>query len=253
MRPWTDSMRVPRWRIATYLVVIVAGLLAALPNLLTPAQLAAIPGWVPHQPVVLGLDLRGGSHLVLEVDSANLVRERLQLVAEDLRTRLREARITRPVVNAGADAVTVRLGDPAQQQEALRIARGLAGRGVSTFGVGEPDLVVATPSERELRVSLSEAGVRDRVDAAAEQSLEIVRHRIDEVGVAEPTIQRVGSDRILVQLPGVQDPTRIRQLLGSTARISFHKVLGDVTPGSIMAPGQITLPTRDGGGRYVLE
>jgi SecD/SecF fusion protein len=246
-------MRIARWRIATYVIVIVAGLLAALPNLLTPAQLAAIPGWIPHNPVVLGLDLRGGSHLVLEVDSANLVRERLQLVADDLRARLREARITRPVVTASADAVTVRLGDPAQQEEAARIARGLASRSTSAFGVGEPDLVVATPSGRELRVSLTESGIRDRVNAAAEQSLEIVRHRIDEVGVAEPTIQRVGADRILVQLPGVQDPARIRQLLGSTARISFHKVLIDITPGSVMAPGQITLPSRDGSGRYVLE
>jgi SecD/SecF fusion protein len=248
-----DSMRIARWRIVTYLVVVIAGLLAALPNLLTPAQRAALPGWIPHDPVVLGLDLRGGSHLVLEVDSANLARERLQLVAGDLRARLRDGGIARPVVNATADAVTVRLGDAAQLDQAARIARGLVGRTASSFGVGEPDLAVATPSERNLRVTLSEAGIRDRVNAAAEQSLEIVRHRIDEVGVAEPTIQRVGADRILVQLPGVQDPARIRQLLGSTARISFHKVLTDVTPGSVLAAGQIALPSRDGNARYVLE
>src|SRR3546814_13583701 len=86
-------------------------------------------------------------------------------------------------------------------------------------------------SDGSLRLALSEAAVRDRIDRAVEQSLEIIRQRVDEVGVAEPTIQRVGSDRILVQLPGLADPTRLRELLGSTAEMNFHLLAADPGPG----------------------
>ena len=88
---------------------------------------------------------------------------------------------------------------------------------------GQKDLDVTTDGNL-IKVALTEAGLSDRLDAALQQSLEIVRQRVDQVGVAEPTIQRVGSNRMLVQLPGLQDPTRLRQLLGSTAKMTFHMV-----------------------------
>ena len=105
---------------------------------------------------------------------------------------------------------------------------------------------------QEIRVSLTEEAVRDRVDAAVEQSLEIIRQRIDQVGVAEPTIQRVGAERILVQLPGVQDPARIRELLGSTAQLSFH-MLAAADPSGHVPPGVKVLPAVEGGERYPIE
>jgi SecD/SecF fusion protein len=150
---------------------------------------------------------------------------------------LREVGIDTKSVQRADNAVTIVLEDPTRQADAVRALQRLATPvRAMTFGAGTSDLTVAAISPEEIRLSLTEGGVRDRVDAAVEQSLEIIRQRVDEVGVAEPTIQRVGAERILVQLPGVQDPARIRELLGSTAQLSFH-MLAPVDPSGHVPPG----------------
>jgi SecD/SecF fusion protein len=244
-------MRTPRWVLASYALIILIGIAVALPNILLPSQIAALPSWLPRQQVTLGLDLRGGSHLVLEVDSRALEKERLQNMVRDARAELRRADITATSVRHQQDAVMVTLADPARRADAIAALRTLA---MPLSGVGfsgGSDLAIAADGDDRIRISLTADGLRDRRNAAVEQSLEIVRQRIDQVGVAEPTIQRVGADRILVQLPGVQDPSRIRQLLGSTAKLSFHMV----APSGAGAggPGFITLPGRTPGERYTLE
>src|SRR5690606_24952588 len=107
-------------------------------------------------------------------------------------------------------------------------------------------------SEGQIRLSFTESGWAERVDSALDQSLEIVRQRIDQVGVAEPTIQRAGSDRLLVQLPGLQDPTRLRELLGSTAKMTFHMV-ANVPEGQQPPPGVSFLPDATTGMRYAID
>ncbi|MGH6915818.1 MAG: protein translocase subunit SecD, partial [Geminicoccales bacterium] len=210
-----------------------------------------MPDWLPNKTVTLGLDLRGGSHLVLEVDWRTLVRERLQALADDARTKLREAKIGEASVSIADEAVLVTLGDPAKQSDASRALRTLSGsQSVLPIYGGQPAVDVATPTADRIRLTLTESGVRERVNAAVEQSLEIVRRRIDEIGVAEPTIQRVGSDRILVQLPGVQDPSRIKALLGSTAKLTFHLV---APPNSNRRHMQMTLPAADSPAQYTIE
>ncbi|ALK09780.1 protein translocase subunit SecD [Blastochloris viridis] len=244
-------MRTPRWVLAIYALVIFVGIVVALPNMLTPNQLGALPSWMPHQQVTLGLDLRGGSHLVLEVDSRALAQERLQNLVRDARTELRRAEIGAASIRRQQDAVIVTLADSARRADAIAALRALAmplsGPGFS----GGHDLAVTPDGDDSVRIALTAEGVRDRGNAAVEQSLEIIHQRIDQVGVAEPTIQRVGADRILVQLPGVQDPSRIRQLLGSTAKLSFHMVV----PSDIAATGSglLTLPGRTAGERYTIE
>lgn len=189
-------MRTPRWLLATYAAIILFGLVTALPNLFSQATLAQS-----------GLDLRGGSHLVLEVDARALIRERVQSLFSEARRTLREVGIDTKSVQRADNAVTIVLEDPTRQADAVRaLQRRATPVRAMTFGAGTSDLTVAAISPEEIRLSLTEGGVRDRVDAAVEQSLEIIRQRIDEVGVAEPTIQRVGAERILVQLPGVQGP-----------------------------------------------
>ncbi|MPY75661.1 MAG: protein translocase subunit SecD [Alphaproteobacteria bacterium] len=244
-------MRIPRWKLITYIVVIVVGIIPALPNLLTPEVRNALPDWLPKKTVTLGLDLRGGSHLVLEVDWRTLVQERLQALADDARAKLREAKIADATVAIENESVTVTVADRAKSSDAARALRTLSGSqsALPIYG-GQPAIEVATPSEGVVRLTLSESGVRERVNAAIEQSLEIVRRRIDEIGVAEPTIQRVGDDRILVQLPGVQDPSRIKALLGSTAKLTFHVV---APPNSRRSHMQLTLPAADSPTQYTIE
>jgi SecD/SecF fusion protein len=233
-------LHTPKFLLIIYSAVILVGLFLALPNVLTPQQLAYLPSWLPTQRVTLGLDLRGGSNLVLEVDAAALQRERLQALNGDAVRLLRQGRIQPQQVRRDANSVIITLREAGQRDQAMTILRGLA-TPIGPFGIGAPDIEVLPVSDTVVRVAPTQTSLQQTAEAAIEQSLEIVRRRIDEIGVAEPTIQRVGVDRIAVQLPGVQDPSRIRQVLGSTAKLSFHMLapLGATaaTPGVEQLPG----------------
>lgn len=246
-------MRTSPWVLAAYAAIILFGIVAAIPNLLAPHHLAALPNWLPKQQVTLGLDLRGGSHLVLEVDADALKDIRLQSLRDDAESRLLTEGINASSIRQTGDAITITIADPAQRERSVPILRELgASVGATAFAAGTPDIEVETEAEAVL-IRLTEAGMRDRLHAAVEQSLEIVRQRVDQAGVAEPTIQRVGADRILVQLPGLQDPTRLRQLLGSTAQMSFHMLATDIDPSGRVPPGISVLPSSDGTSRYPVE
>lgn len=231
-------MKNSRWLVATYVVIIIIGTLVALPNILSPTMLARLPSWLPHTQVSLGLDLRGGSHLVLEVDRADLINERLQSLTQDSRRVLRDAKIETSTIRRAGDTVLVTLRDPAQRDQAATQLRTLANPVSLATGLGQTDLDITTPRDGTLQIALTDAGVTEHISNAVAQSLEIIRQRVDQVGVAEPTIQRVGSDRVLVQLPGEQDPSRLRQLLGSTAKMSFHLIGTQGEPGVTMLADQ---------------
>jgi SecD/SecF fusion protein len=243
-------MRTSRWVLITYTLIILAGLITAMPNIFTPAQLASMPGWFPKQQVTLGLDLRGGSHLVLEVDQEQLRADRIASVMEEARAIVRTQRVDGQVRKAGQEVI-VTIPDAAVRATTLPQLQEIAAP-ISFNALGAPvSDVQVTSRGNDIVLGLSDAGIADRIDQAIGQSLEIVRQRVDQVGVAEPTIQRVGSDRILVQLPGLQDPTRLRELLGSTAQMSFHMVAEGVT--GDRAPAGVTFLPDDQGQMYPIE
>ncbi|MGI6851649.1 protein translocase subunit SecD [Mesorhizobium sp. 1B3] len=244
-------MRTPRWVMATYAIIILAGILAALPNLFTSQQLASMPAWFPKQQVTLGLDLRGGSHLVLEVDAKALKADRLRSLLDEARGVLRRERIAVQSARVVDDGVNINISDETQRARALEVLKGLTNPVGGGFAAPRPDVEIAATGNR-VRLSLTEAGLSDRLDAALQQSLEIVRQRVDQVGVAEPTIQRVGSDRILVQLPGLQDPSKLRELLGSTAKMTFH-LLANIPQGEQLPRGVSLLPDAKTGQTYPIE
>jgi SecD/SecF fusion protein len=227
-------MRNSPWLVTTYALIILIGVLVALPNVLPQSALDRLPGWLPHSRVSLGLDLRGGSHLVLEVDRTDLVNERLQNLLQDSRRVLRDNGIDPAGVRRNGDTITVTLRDPAQSSAAVTHLQTLANPVGFGTSIGQSDLDIRTPTDNTITLAYTEAGITSHGSAAVEQSLEIIRQRVDQVGVAEPTIQRVGSDRVLVQLPGEQDPSRLRQLLGSTAKMSFHLLGNQGEPGVTM-------------------
>ncbi len=237
-----------------YALIILVGIIAALPNLFTARQLAAFPNWLPKHQITLGLDLQGGSHLVLEVDSATLKKDRLQSLLNDARTALRKDGVRTDSIRLAGDSVVVAVTDPATRSKAVDSLTALATPVTAIgFSAGSSDLAVdGADASQPIKVTLTEAGMKDRLDRAVEQSLEIVRQRVDQVGVAEPTIQRVNSDRILVQLPGLQDPTRLRQLLGSTAKMTFHMV-ANVGQGEPLPRGVTLLPNAKDGGQVPVE
>ena len=210
------------------------GLIFAAPNLLSEKTAGELPSWLPHKQISLGLDLQGGSHLLLEVGVDTVVRERFNSLVDETRAALRGARISYSELGTDGTKVSVTLREPAADLES---ARGLL-RAIQS------DLVVTASDTGVVELSLTEAALREIRNSAVTQSLEIVRRRIDETGTREPTIQRQGSERILVQLPGIDDPDRIKDLIGKTAKLTFQLVdpntsVADALMGRLPAGSQI--------------
>jgi len=200
-----------KWKIVTVLLVCIAGLVFAAPNFVDNKTARSLPDWLPHQQVSLGLDLQGGSHLLLEVEVNAVIREQLEALVDEVRVELRKAKIRYGGLGLdGVKGVKVTIREAAKTEDARNLLRRL-------------DITTDTSVEGEtIRIALTDRAIADRRNAAMSQSVEIVRRRIDQTGTREPTIQRQGDDRILVQLPGVKDPERIKRLLGKTAKMTFR-------------------------------
>jgi preprotein translocase subunit SecD len=243
-------LRFPSWKIALILGVCLVGLVLSLPNLFPREQMQRLPDWLPHEQINLGLDLQGGSHLLLEVDIRAVVEERLETLVDDIRSILRPERIGYRGLGVRGDAATLILTDSASAGQAVALLEDLNPNPLSR------EIEVVEGEGGRIDVRLTESAVRELQDAAVRQSLEIVRRRIDEVGTREPTIQRQGEDRILVQVPGEKDPESIKRLLGQTAKLTFHLVdldtpLQQAVAGSL-PPGSMLLPSDEDGQSQVV-
>jgi len=222
-----------RLKTTAILVITAIGILFALPNLLPPAALAVLPSWLASSRVTLGLDLQGGSHILLEVDGAALRKERAEQIRDEVRNVLREQRIGYSGLTIRDSAIQLRLRDPNDTTKAVAALRQLAAPITTSLlggSTGEMDLTVSSASEGAVTVTLTDAGLTARIRSAVDQSIEIIRRRIDQLGTVEPNIQRQGADRILVQVPGLQDPQRLKTLLGQTAKLSFRMVDQSMSP-----------------------
>ncbi len=223
-----------KWKTGLVVAVCLAGLIFLLPNFFSTDTLEGFPGFLPNQQISLGLDLQGGSHLLLEVDVEVVIEERLEGLVDETRQGLNRAeggRIGYTDIGRKGDVVTVRIRNPEDFDRARAILEDMAQPIANTLlGTSARDLIVELDAGGVAVLRLSEDAVDARSAAAVEQSIEIVRRRIDETGTREPTIQRQGSDRILVQLPGVQDPDRIKRLLGKTAKLVFRLVDVETPP-----------------------
>ncbi|MBT6140312.1 MAG: protein translocase subunit SecD [Rhodospirillaceae bacterium] len=228
-------LQFPAWKITLVLVLCLLGISFAAPNLGQDEWNVDGPGWLPGKKVSLGLDLQGGSHLLLKVDVDVVVRERLDAIVEVLRRELRKARIGYRELGVKGGAAGFVLRKPEDREKALEIVRS-----------ADQSTEAEIDDSGRARAVLTEQALADLKTSALQQSIEIVRRRIDETGVREPTIQRQGEDRILVQLPGIDDPERIKALLGKTAKMTFRLVditssaadaaAGRVPPGSVLMP-----------------
>ncbi len=217
------------------LAVCVLGALLCLPNLM-PAP----SPWLPWRQVHLGLDLRGGSYLLMQVDMSAIERERLDDLADSARTVLLKGDIG--YQNLGGQPanhrVFLHLRDPSQKDAALSALRSVPPAVPGEFTISD------LPGDN-LAMTLQPAALVQRGTDAVKQSIEIVRRRIDETGVVDPQITRQGDSRIVVELPGISDPERIKQLLGRTAKMTFHMLDEAALPGAPPGPGVELLPMQD--------
>ena len=207
------------------------------------------PSFLPSALVNLGLDLRGGAHLLAEVQVADVYEARLQGMWPDVRDLLREERDTVGTIRlqpSASDELRVRLNErPEQATRAAELVRGLARPVVSLTGAGASDIDV-TVDGADIVVRLSEAERQATDDRTVQQSLEIIRRRIDEVGTREPTIQRQGADRILIQVPGVGSAAELKEIIGTTAQLTFQPVVTRTTNANMPAgAGNELLPSID--------
>lgn len=215
-----------RWKIIAIVAACVAALIFATPNFFAKETVAAWPDWLPKKQLALGLDLRGGAHLLYSMDVNELRKNMLNNLRADVRKRLRDERIGTVGTGIVANGVQTRLGQPSDMTRALQVLRELA-QPLSTAlfsGNDERDLQVEQIDDRVIRISLKDAGVKQKISEAISGAIETVRRRVDEFGTSEPNITRQGADRILVQVPGVQDTQGLKDLIGKTAKLSFHEV-----------------------------
>ena len=220
-------------------------------------EAASWPSFLPSSLVNLGLDLRGGAHLLAEVQVDDVYKARMKAIWPELRDILREERATIGTIrlqDGPADRLTVKISEPDGIARAVERAGELAKPIASLNSVGSKDLVV-TSQDDILTIQLSDAEKAASDERTLRQALEIIRRRIDEVGTREPTIQRQGSNRILIQVPGIGSAEELKDLIGTTAQLTFQPVLNVVSDAETNAGfGNELLPSLDEAGKfYILE
>lgn len=221
----------PRWKILLITGICLLGLVFALPNVLTNDIRATLPNWLPSKTVNLGLDLQGGSYFLLEVDSASVLKEQTENFADSIRTAMRDARTPegRRIGYANfsivENGVQFDLREPSQADAVKKVLNAaVTPVGSGPFGPGEPNFNFDISKTGEVTAALTPAAISARKTQVVGQSIEVIRRRVDELGTREPTIQGQGEDRIVVQLPGLQDPEEAKRVFTQTARLTFHLV-----------------------------
>lgn len=270
-------LQIALWKRITILLTCAVGLWLAVPNLfyttveqhndaVQAIELGAVtpenqamrdgwPGWMPSGLVNLGLDLRGGAHLLAEVQVEDVYASRMDAYWPEIRDALRPERATVGTIRlqpSPSDEVHVRISQPEGMQRAIEVVRGLARPVQSITGVGANDIQVRAESDL-LTVSLSDAEKLASDERTVQQSLEIIRRRIDEVGTREPTIQRQGADRILIQVPGIGSAAELKDIIGTTAQLTFNPVVSRGTDANANPGiGNRLVPSLDEPGTYYI-
>ena len=241
-------------RAVIILLVAFLGIAFAVPNFLPKDVQESLPGWLPQPGLVLGLDLQGGSHLLLEVDRSGIVEQRLSDLRRDARNVLANQNGIGNIITTdeAANAIYIELTDPAQKQQAETALRGLQNTlsNVLFAGTGVDELAFGETADGRLSITLTEDGVKQRMSSLVAQSIEVIRSRIDELGTTEPSIQRQGDTRVLVQVPGFGDSQRLKSIISQTARLTFHMVYPGMTADQAevqgLPAGTMILPSQDG-------
>ena len=240
----TDVLQVSPWaRIATLLVLLV-GLFLALPNALPDKILNHFPSFLPKSSVSLGLDLQGGSYLLLEAQLDQVQKDKAEAMIGDIRAAFRKAHIGYTDLAAQGDAVGVKVSDMARYDEAKKLISDLnPTTTTSVLSAGTKQYDMTEPGGGVINLQTTESYKTITRQQTMEQAIEVVRRRIDALGTKEPDITKSGEDRILVQVPGLQDPQQLKSILGKTAKMTFQLVDEQADPSAKTAPiGDDILP-----------
>ncbi|HPE26084.1 protein translocase subunit SecD [Albidovulum sp.] len=269
-------LQIPLWKRIVILGLCALGLIGAAPNLFydrverhndavaavertgveTAEQTAAIadwPSWLPSAIVNLGLDLRGGAHLLAEVQVEDVYKQRMDAMWPEVRRALvSEAKVAVRRIKGADSELRVEIDKPEAMEKAVEVVRGFASPVVTLTGVGQNDLDIRTEGN-QIIVTLSEAEQVATDDRTMQQSLEIVRRRVDAAGTREPTIQRQGQDRILIEVPGIGSAAELKELIGTTAQLTFNQVIRRTSnPEEPAGIGNVNYPSAEEEGAYYI-
>ncbi len=215
-----------RWKILAIVLTCLAGIAFSIPNFFSKETVASWPSWLPKKQLSLGLDLKGGAHLLLAMDSNELRKDWLQNIREDVRKQLRDAKIGFTAIGATATGIQVTLLKPEETGKAeAELKKLIQPIGNAILGSSGTTLKVetgATPGQ--ITVTPTEHAFNERLSSAASAAVETVNRRVNALGTTEPNIVRQGADRILVQVPGFDDTKSLKELIGKTAKLTFHDV-----------------------------
>jgi len=219
---------ISKWKALAILLTAGIVCLFAVPNFFPEAMVKRWPDWAQRH-IVLGLDLQGGSHILLEVDANDVRRQKLLALQDDVRRILRTERIgltSAPVIRGNSVEVRIRENDLQQGLTKLReLSQPLGGFAGTT---GQRSLDVENAGGGLVRLTPTEPAILERIRQVVDQSVEIIGKRVNQLGLVEPSIQRQGNDRILVQVPGLGDPQQLLDILGKTAKLTFRLVDGSM-------------------------
>ena len=248
-------LRFARWKIVSILLMTALAVLIVVPSMLGPGVRAsldgALPDWARPRSIVLGLDLQGGSHVLLEVDGTSVVKTMVDNLRDDVRRTLRDEKVQ---ITGGIAVqprgVQFRVVDAAERARVVPKLRQLAAPGASILGQsGAAPYDVTDNGSGTIQMGVTDAGVNAKIRRAVDQSIEVLRRRVDALGTTEPNIQREGNDRILVEVPGLQNPDKLKEILGTTAKLEFRLV---AEPGAAPADTEL-LDQTDAPGKLPVE
>ena len=223
-------LRFAPWKVVSIVGMIIVAVLLVVPSMLSPAARetldAHLPAWAHPRTLTLGLDLQGGSYVLLQVDGTDVVKTMVSNLRDDTRRILREEHAsTTGGIGTLPRGIALRVPDATEHAKVLPRLRQLTGPTASILGTtGSAAYTLDDNGSGPITINVTDAGVTDTVRRAVDQSIEVIRRRVDALGTTEPLIEREGNDRILVEVPGLQDPDKLKQILGTTAKLEFRLV-----------------------------
>ena len=243
-----------KFKSISILLICLIGVIFAFPNLLSQNTANDLPKIMPHKQINLGLDLRGGSHLLVEVQSSVRASERMDDLYDEIRIELRRNKIMLSDIAQSSNQIKITLSDDGYKGDLINIIESLSQNVRGQLGTGQlaNELEIVEQIDGSILVSMTEEALSDLLRRSVDQSIEIIRRRIDELGTKEPTIQRQGESRILIQVPGLDDPKRLKDLLGTTAKMTFH-LIDPFYDGGNVSRSSMQLNHADNESKYVLE
>jgi len=224
----------PTWKRILVFAVCAFGVLYAAPNFMPAGWLRDLPAWAPGKRMNLGLDLRGGAHLLMKVDTENYLKEVLENSDKTAFRAALKTVGTHGTVDVVGTSLVVQVRDH-DKADAVR----------NRIRRENPDFAIEDLGNGKLRATLTEPALRNRFGTLIQQSISVIRRRVDEMGTTEPLIQQQGHDRILIQVPGLSDTKRLKEIIGKTAKMTFHMVDMQCDPGRKIPLSDRLVPSDD--------